>query len=294
MLKVFTTFSGYDSQCIALDRIKHNYPFFDYDLVGWSEIEKSAIIAHDALFPQWKDRNFGDVCKIDWKNVDDFDLLTYSSPCQDFSKTGKWKGGKKGSNTKSSLLWMIEDAVIEKIPKYLVFENVANIVSKTFINTFNEWQLTLEKLGYRNYAKILNAVDFGVPQSRNRIYLISIRNDINGSYYFPQPSGELTSVYDVLDDDVDDRYFLSTEYKQKLFDRSDVDDYVLRRLTPVELFRLMGLNDSEIERMMMAKLPYYKVNRLSGNSIVVNVLEQIFIKLLINRKAMDYEQLNLF
>lgn len=79
MLRVFTAFSGYDSQCLALNRAN-----IDYELVGWSEIDKFAIKAHNALFPQWTDRNFGDISKIDWNMVPDFDLFTYSSPCQDF------------------------------------------------------------------------------------------------------------------------------------------------------------------------------------------------------------------
>ena len=93
-LRVFTTFSGYDSQCLALDRLKRNYPNFDYELVGWSEIDKYAIKAHDALFPNTT--NYGDITKIDWENVPDFDLFTYSSPCQDFSQAGKQRGGEKG------------------------------------------------------------------------------------------------------------------------------------------------------------------------------------------------------
>ena len=81
MIRVFTAFSGYDSQCLALDRVKEHFPNFDYELVGWAEIDKYAIQAHDALYPQWADRNYGDISKIDWSQVPDFDLFTYSSPC---------------------------------------------------------------------------------------------------------------------------------------------------------------------------------------------------------------------
>ena len=88
MLRVFTSFSGYDSQCMALDRLP-----IDYELVGWSEIDKYAIQAHNAVYPQWADRNFGDISKIDWAQVPDFDLFTYSSPCQDFSQAGLQRGG---------------------------------------------------------------------------------------------------------------------------------------------------------------------------------------------------------
>lgn len=80
-LKVFTAFSGYDSQCLALNRLKKKFPGFDYELVGWSEIDENAINAHNVLFPQWKDRNYGDISKVDWNDIEDFDLLTYSSPC---------------------------------------------------------------------------------------------------------------------------------------------------------------------------------------------------------------------
>ena len=97
-LKVFTAFSGYDSQCLALNRLG-----IPYELVGWSEIDKAAIVAHNALFPQYADRNYGDISKIDWSVVPDFDLFTYSSPCTDFSNAGAQAGGEEGSGTRSSL-----------------------------------------------------------------------------------------------------------------------------------------------------------------------------------------------
>ena len=98
-LKVFTAFSGYDSQCMALDRLHRHNPDFNYELVGWAEIDKYAIAAHNAVYPQWADRNYGDISKIDWAQVPDFDLFTYSSPCQDFSQAGKQAGGTEGSGT---------------------------------------------------------------------------------------------------------------------------------------------------------------------------------------------------
>lgn len=89
-IKVFTAFSGYDSQCMALEKAG-----IKYDLVGWLEIDKWAIQAHNAVFPQFKDRNYGDITKIDWNDVPDFDLFTYSSPCQDFPKAGQMRGDKR-------------------------------------------------------------------------------------------------------------------------------------------------------------------------------------------------------
>lgn len=92
-IKVFTAFSGYDSQCMALDRLKNDFLGFEYELVGWAEIDKYAIQAHNAVYPQWADRNYGDISKINWDEVPDFDLFTYSSPCQDFSNAGMQRGG---------------------------------------------------------------------------------------------------------------------------------------------------------------------------------------------------------
>ena len=89
-LRVCTLFSGYDSQCMALDRLG-----IPYDLVAWCEIDKYAIQAHDALYPQYSERNLGDVSKVDWDAVPDFDFMTFSSPCQDFSQAGLQRGGAR-------------------------------------------------------------------------------------------------------------------------------------------------------------------------------------------------------
>ena len=88
-IKAFTAFSGYDSQCLALDRLKQYDANFDYELVGWSEIDKYAIQAHNAIYPQYADKNYGDISKIDWNDVPDFDLFTYSFPCTDISNAGQ-------------------------------------------------------------------------------------------------------------------------------------------------------------------------------------------------------------
>ena len=209
MIRVFTAFSGYDSQCMALDRIG-----IDYDLVGWSEIDKYAIAAHNAVYPQYAERNYGDIAKIDWSQVPDFDLFTYSSPCQDFSTAGLQRGGERGSGTRSSLLWECERAIRAKHPKYLVFENVSALVSKKFIRLFNEWQLLLDRMGYTNFTQVLNAKDYGVPQNRERVFMVSIR-DCEQPYYFPKPIQMTKRIKDVLEDNVPEEYYLSdkmTEY----------------------------------------------------------------------------------
>ena len=218
-LRVFTAFSGYDSQCMALDKLG-----IDYDLVGWSEIDKYAIQAHNAVYPQYAERNFGDISKVNWDEVPDFDLFTYSSPCQDFSNAGKQAGGAEGSGTRSSLLWECRRAILAKKPKYLVFENVAALVGNKFIKLFNKWQLELESYGYANFAKVLNAKDYGVPQNRERIFMVSIlctESDPNPQYFFPKPIPLKKRLKDVLEKDVDEKYYLSEKTVKSFTEHCD-------------------------------------------------------------------------
>ena len=215
MIRVFTAFSGYDSQCMALDRLHQHYPYFTYELVGWAEIDKYAIQAHNAVYPQWAERNYGDISKIDLSQVPDFDLFTYSSPCQDFSQAGKQAGGTEGSGTRSSLLWECRRAILAKRPKYLLMENVAALVSKKFIRLFNAWQLELESYGYRNFAKVLNAKDYGVPQNRERIFMVSILDE-QARYEFPDPMPLTIRIKDVLEKEVEERYYLHDSKDKRL------------------------------------------------------------------------------
>ena len=210
-IKVFTAFSGYDSQMMALNRVTERHKDeISFDLVGWSEIDKYAIKAHNLIFPQYKDRNYGDISKIDWDKVPDFDLFTYSSPCQDWSAAGLQRGGQEGSGTRSSLLWECRKAIIAKRPKYLLLENVKNLVSLKFLTYFKKWCRELEDYGYYNYWKVMNSKDYGVPQNRERVFLLSIRNDVdNGDFVFPKEFELTTFLKDVLEENVDDKYYLS-------------------------------------------------------------------------------------
>lgn len=231
-LRVATLCSGYDSQCLALERLKAAYPDFDYELVAWSEFDpesksplerQPAVRAHNALFPQWADRNWGDMTKIEWGKVPDIDLLFYSTPCQSISAAGLQHGFAEGSGTRSSIIWNVRDAVIAKKPKYLCLENVKAMVSGKFVGMFNLWQRELERLGYVNFAQVLNAKDFGVPQNRERIFLVSIRMDglegLSGNvrYHFPRPFKLEKRLIDMVEEDVDEKYYLTEERLQGLF-----------------------------------------------------------------------------
>ena len=236
-LRVFTAFSGYDSQCLALNRLG-----IDYDLVGWSEIDPAAIKAHNALFPQYEERNYGDISKIDWSQVPDFDLFTYSSPCTDFSNAGAQAGGEEGSGTRSSLLWECRKTILAKKPKYLLFENVKALVSDKFLYLFEKWCKELESYGYVNYYQVLNSKDYGVPQSRERIFMVSILktdDEPNPYYEFPRPVPLTKCVEDILEDNVPEKYYMKQEVTDRYID-------IMNQEYPDEVGEDIELNDDSL------------------------------------------------
>ena len=209
-LRVFEAFAGYGSQSLALERLKRDYPQFDFEVVGISEIDKYAIQAYNALHPNIT--NYGDISKIDWFQVPDFDLFTYSSPCQDFSNAGLQRGGEEGSGTRSSLLWECRRAIVAKRPKYLLLENVKALTSKKFMPLFGKWLKSLEDYGYYTNWQVLNTKDYGIPQNRERVFAFSIRRDLldpNPIYHFPKPFELKLRLKDMLEAKVDEKYYLS-------------------------------------------------------------------------------------
>lgn len=213
-LKVVTLCSGYDSQLMAIRNLG-----IPYECVGWSEIDKYAIRAHDAVFPEIADRNLGDMTKIDWEKVEDFDLLFYSTPCTDFSNAGKQAGGEEGSGTRSSILWYTRHAIIEKKPKYLIMENVKALVSGKFITLFRKWLDELTSYGYTNFCQVLNAKDYGIPQNRERIFVVSILGD--AWFSFPQPMELKLRLKDMLEDKVDEKYYLPQDKVNQFIEQLD-------------------------------------------------------------------------
>ena len=226
-LRVFEAFAGYGSQSLALKRLKKDFPEFDYKCIGYSEIDKYAITAFDALHEGESVKNLGDICFIDTDKLPDFDLFTMSSPCQDFSSAGKQAGGEEGSGTRSSLLWECSRIIEAKRPKYVLLENVSDLIGKNFVKVFNKWQKRLEGFGYVNFlapsfpmdwakkrtkAGILNAKNYGVPQNRERVFMLSIRDDLDKPVYnFPKPFKLEQRLKDRLEQEVDEIYYLSKE-----------------------------------------------------------------------------------
>lgn len=209
-MKIIELFAGYGSQALALKNLG-----FEVES-KISEIDKYAIQAYEQL--HGKTFNYGDISKI--KALGDADLWTYSFPCQDLSVAGKQAGIKEG--TRSGLLYeverLLELAVKNKNqPKYILLENVKALVSKKFKPDFDRWLAKLDSLGYNNYWQVLNAKDYGIPQNRERVFVVSIRKDVDTKgYKFPSPVSLQKRLKDMLEPQVDEKYYLSADKVEKL------------------------------------------------------------------------------
>lgn len=163
--------------------------------------------------------NLGDITKIDLaklKELGDIDLITHGSPCQDFSIAGRLAGGDKGSGTRSSLMWCTVDIVEVVKPKYVMWENVKNLLSAKNRHNFDGYLEIMDKLGYNSYYQVLNAKDYGIPQNRERVFTVSIRKDIDKGYEFPEEIELTKKLKDILEKDVDEKYYLDNEKIEKI------------------------------------------------------------------------------
>jgi DNA (cytosine-5)-methyltransferase 1 len=161
--------------------------------------------------------NLGDISKIQAEKIPDHDLFTYSFPCQSISIAGKMEGLTEDSGTHSSLLWECRKVIETKKPKYLLMENVKNLVSKKFKPDFDLWIKYLDSQGYNTYYQVLNAKDYGIPQTRERVFAVSFRKDIdNKNFIFPPKQNLILKVKDFLENEVDDKYYYSEKRTQKL------------------------------------------------------------------------------
>lgn len=161
--------------------------------------------------------NLGSIVGINPEEVPDCDLFTYSYPCTSISLSGSQKGMAKGSGTPSSMIWECQKIIEAKKPKYLLMENVKNLVGKKFKPFFDEWLEYLEQQGYKSFWKVLNAKDYGVSQNRERTYCVSILDCPEGvEYRFPDPIPLTKCLEDYLETDVDEKYFLSDDKMERL------------------------------------------------------------------------------
>ena len=208
MLTVNELFAGIGAFRKALNRL--GIPF---KIVGISEIDKFAISSYNAIYGDT--RNYGDISKV--KRLDYADLWTYGFPCQDISIAGLKKGIIPGE-TRSGLLYEVQRLLARaasdhELPKYLIMENVKNLVGKTYRKDFENWLNWLDGIGYQSFWKTINAADYDIPQKRERVFAVSIRKDlpISKNFRFPAPLPQKVLFCDLLEDNPDKKYFLTEE-----------------------------------------------------------------------------------
>lgn len=217
-MKVLELFGGIGACSKALQRLG-----MDYEIVDYVEIDKYAVKSFNAIHntsfePQ-------DICE--WDKDIDVDLIMHGSPCQDFSVAGKNAGGDFGSGTRSSLMYETIRIVKKLKPKYVIWENVKNLISKKHRHNFEEYLNQMFLLGYNSYYQVLNSKDYGIPQNRERIFTISILKEFDEGYKFP-PKQELTlKLKDMLETKVDEKYYINKngiEYKS--FNEITCDEFI--------------------------------------------------------------------
>lgn len=214
-IRLIELFAGIGSQAKALERL--GVDFEHYKVV---EFDKYAIKSYNAI--HGTDFETSDITKIHAEDLEIKDtnkftyLLTYSFPCQDLSVAGKGKGMAKDSGTRSGLLWEVERILNEcdELPHILLMENVIQVHSEKNIADFRSWMNFLESKGYQNYWQDLNAKEYGTPQNRDRCFMVSVLGDYK--YSFPQPFELKLRLKDMLEDEVDDKYYLSEEVQNRL------------------------------------------------------------------------------
>ena len=217
-IRLIELFAGVGSQAMALRDLGADFEhyraveFDDFAIKSYNAIHGTEFVKTDIRDISGADLG---IC-----NTDAFCyIMTYSFPCQDLSTAGKQKGMKKGSGTRSGLLWEVERMLNEctELPQVLLMENVPQVHSQANMPDFQKWIDFLSGKGYSNYWQDLNAKDYGVAQNRNRCFMVSILGEWN--YKFPQPISLERKLKDYLEDEVDEKYYINTEKAQKLIQK---------------------------------------------------------------------------
>lgn len=206
-INILSLFSGIGAPEKALSKLG-----IDFNLVNYCEIDKYASRAYSLIHKVPESKNLGDITKVDTSEItDDIDLLFYGFPCTDISIVGDMKGfeDENGNLTRSGLFFEALRIIQDTKPKYAIAENVKNLMSKSFERELDIVLNSLGEAGYNNYCKILNAKDYGIPQSRERVFIVSIRKDVDDfSFNFPKAEPLKILLRDLLEDDVDSKYYL--------------------------------------------------------------------------------------
>lgn len=265
------------------------------NLVGYCEHDPLTAKCYSIIHRVDPSRNFEDVLKIVPSNLPDFDLLTFSPPCQDISSIGEHAGVSKG--TRTGLMWACLDIIKEKMPSYLIMENVKTLVGK-YKNSFKEYLKILDDMGYDCSAKVLRADEHGLPQIRQRLFMVGIRKGIQDSFFmWPDPRRLDNVLKDYLDIgepiksiNRDVAYTIRIGGRKSGVDnRHNWDGYLINGreyfLSAKDCIKLMGFSDSDYDALKNAGISDSRILKVAGNSVAVTVLEDVFKSLLVNMKV---------
>ena len=219
IIKLGSFFSGIGSPEKALEKLKEEGIINDFKIEFFSEIDKNVIKSYCAIHNVDASLNLGDIKQIKGDKLPYCDLWIGGFPCQDISCSGKMKGFNFESSTRSSLGWEIIRLLneVKEKPKFVIFENVKNITSKRFKETLNLFKEDLIKLGYSVFDSVLNAIDFNIPQNRERYFLVAILNS-DVKYIFPRGNKTILKLKDFIENEVDEKYYLSDSNYMKIKD----------------------------------------------------------------------------
>lgn len=221
-IRLIELFAGIGSQAKALKNLGANFEHWKV-----VEFDKYAMRSYNAIHGTNFDVSYiRDIhaADLEIKDTDKYCyIMTYSFPCQDLSIAGQMKGMQKGTQTRSGLLWEVERILdeCENLPQVLLMENVPQVIGKKNLKDFQSWRSKLEKLGYSNFVQLLNAKDYGVPQNRNRCFMVSILG--NYSYQFPVKQELKVKLKDLLEENVDEKYFISDVALKSLMAKNERD-----------------------------------------------------------------------
>jgi len=205
-MRAFDMFAGFGGASHAL-----NLAGIDHEIVGFSEINRHASKCYSLNFPEIK--NYGNATKINTEELPDFDILTAGFPCQPFSVSGKCLGEQ---DVRGTLFREVLRITESKKPAYVLLENVKGLISKRHSKTFQTIQAELKRIGYKIYWKVLNSKDYGIPQSRERVWIVGIRNDLNKEFVWPDPEPLTLKLKDLLESEVEEKYFLRPRQQEML------------------------------------------------------------------------------
>lgn len=210
----------------------------NWKLVNFCEFDKYAAKSYCAIHGVDESLNLGDITKVDENKIEDFNMMSWGFPCTDISLSGRQKGfiDENGNKTRSGMYYEGIRILRAKQPALSVIENVKALTGNKFKKEFEMILNDLEEAGYNTYYKVLNARDFGIPQNRERVFIISIRKDLdNGKFKFPEPFDNGVRLIDVLEERVDEKYYISQDKIQRFLDElKNTDSKVYHKLQGID------------------------------------------------------------